>query len=221
MLVAEPVPFACHRLGGAFAVAALHALVLAVLIAFGADRSPATGPRAVEVRLIAAPSPQRAEPTLPTLVPVLRPPPLLPLPPLPEIAIDVPVATITLPAAPAAGSPSPAATSAPGVASAREAPGAHTAADPVHIQHIEYAHFEPPVYPPLSRRLGEQGLVVVRVQIDERGLPVAVAVSVSSGFARLDEAAVRAVRAARFRPYIEGNRARAAYALVPIRFDLT
>jgi len=220
MLVTDPVHFAPHRLGGAVAVAALHAIVLSVLLFVGTARAPATGPRTVEVRLIAAPSQRQAEPSLPALVPALRPPPVLSMPPLPEIAIDVP-ATITLPAAAPAGSAAPTLASAPGVAGAREAPGAHTATDPVHIQHIEYAHFEPPVYPPLSRRLGEQGLVVVRVQIDERGLPVAVAVSVSSGFARLDEAAVRAVRAARFRPYVEGNRARAAYALVPIRFDLT
>ena len=42
----------------------------------------------------------------------------------------------------------------------------------------------------------------------------------SSGFARLDEAALAALRDARFRPYAENGIAQRVWALVPIHFDL-
>jgi protein TonB len=138
---------------------------------------------------------------------------------LPEIAIErLPLTINTQPSA-AVRKETPDAES--GAVAARADKASEAAAELVQLRDIEFERFEPPPYPPLSRRLGEQGVVVVRVQVDEQGSPVAVAVHVSSGFARLDEAALRAVRAARFRPYMQGTRARAAYALVPIRFVLS
>ncbi len=83
-------------------------------------------------------------------------------------------------------------------------------------------YLEPPLleYPRASRRAGESGRVLVRVYIDEAGLPRSVTLSQSSGYARLDEAALAAVRGARFRPYTENGRALAGYALIPLIFDL-
>lgn len=206
------------RLTGAAVVTGLHGAVLSIALAISSERAPAPAPRAVEVRLIDAPSRREAEPAVPTIVPALQPPAPLNLPPLPDVAIDVrPAPAIAHSKAASAGSAPP----ATGDAGPPVAQRADAATEPAYVQHVEYAQFEPPVYPPLSRRLGEQGLVVVRVHIDETGRPVEVAVSISSGFPRLDEAAVRAVRAARFRPRVDGNRARPAYALVPIRFDLS
>jgi protein TonB len=50
----------------------------------------------------------------------------------------------------------------------------------------------PPIEVPLaSRRLGEQGLVQLRVLVGVDGLPRQVSVQRSSGFARLDEQAPR------------------------------
>ena len=42
----------------------------------------------------------------------------------------------------------------------------------------------------------------------------------SSGFARLDEAAIAAVLKARFRPYSDNGQPLAGWALVPLSFDL-
>ena len=61
---------------------------------------------------------------------------------------------------------------------------------------------------------------VLRVFIDEAGLPRQVLVNQSSGFARLDEAATTAVQKARFKPYSDNGQALAAWALVPLSFDL-
>ena len=49
-----------------------------------------------------------------------------------------------------------------------------------------------PVYPPASRRLDEHGAVRLRVLVDERGRPREVQIAKSSGFERLDQAAVTA-----------------------------
>lgn len=75
-------------------------------------------------------------------------------------------------------------------------------------------------YPFQSRRLREQGVVLLRVVVDERGLPVQVDVERSSGFPRLDEAGREAVMRSRFRPYTEDGVARSAIVVVPIRFAL-
>lgn len=206
------------RAWGAALVAGLHGAGLWVAWAVGPKPTVSPSPRAVQVRLMHDPG--RREPALtPRVVaPALRAPASIALPPLPEISIESPqVRTIALPTdAPVDRAPQPTDRADMGTAE-----DVGTNAQPEYLQHVEYVQFEPPLYPSLSRRLGEQGLVVVRVHIDELGRPVEVTVSVSSGFLRLDEAAVRAVRAARFRPRYEGHRARPAFALVPIRFTLS
>ncbi len=84
----------------------------------------------------------------------------------------------------------------------------------------DVAYLEPPrpQYPAESRRSGEEGLVILRVLIDESGRVVSIEVQRSSGFARLDAAARRAVESAQFRPYVENGVPRSALAVVPIEF---
>jgi protein TonB len=77
-----------------------------------------------------------------------------------------------------------------------------------------------PHYPPDSRRIREQGLVILRVLIDDRGHAKAVEVYRSSGHPRLDEAARRAVERAVFKPYMDGGVARESAAIVPVEFSL-
>ena len=77
-----------------------------------------------------------------------------------------------------------------------------------------------PHYPPESRRIREQGLVMLRVLIDESGHAKAVEIYKSSGHPRLDEAARAAVARAIFKPYVDGGIARAAAAIVPVEFSL-
>ena len=61
-------------------------------------------------------------------------------------------------------------------------------------QDLKTANRVDPTYPPASRRAGEQGTVRLKVLVDTNGRPSNVAVAQSSGFPRLDEAAVEAVR---------------------------
>ena len=77
-----------------------------------------------------------------------------------------------------------------------------------------------PIYPARSRRAGEQGTAMVRVLIDSTGRPTQVSIDKSSGFPALDESAVSAVRAARFKPYSEGGLPRAVWVVAPINFKL-
>jgi protein TonB len=77
-----------------------------------------------------------------------------------------------------------------------------------------------PRYPPESRRIREQGLVILRVLIDEGGHAKVIEVYRSSGHPRLDEAARSAVARAVFRPYMDGGVARESAAIVPVEFSL-
>jgi protein TonB len=78
-----------------------------------------------------------------------------------------------------------------------------------------------PAYPPRSKRLGETGTVLLRVVVDENGRPESVDVATSSGFARLDRAALDAVRRWKFVPAKQGGRAVKAAVLVPLEFQLS
>ena len=57
-----------------------------------------------------------------------------------------------------------------------------------------------PSYPPLSHRLGEEGKLMLRVELDESGHISVAQVINSSGFKRLDEAALAAVKTWRCNP---------------------
>lgn len=84
----------------------------------------------------------------------------------------------------------------------------------------DYLDNQPPVYPALSRRLGEQGQVMLRVLVRANGTPAEVAINYSSGSSRLDRAALDAVRRWRFIPARRGGTPVAAPVLVPISFTL-
>jgi protein TonB len=122
--------------------------------------------------------------------------------------------------------PEPVAATAPsGHADEHQAPKAP--AQPVDpnrprlIGHIDYLGRRPvPVYPRLSERRGEQGRVVIRVVISPKGDVTKATVRSSSGFERLDDAALDAARSARFKPYTENGVAYAAMADIPFDFVL-
>jgi protein TonB len=77
-----------------------------------------------------------------------------------------------------------------------------------------------PVYPESARRRGEQGRVLLRVDVSAEGMPLDVSVAGTSGHPILDSAALSAVRQWRFVPGTQAGRAVAAVAEVPIRFHL-
>jgi periplasmic protein TonB len=77
-----------------------------------------------------------------------------------------------------------------------------------------------PAYPPTSRRLGEEGTVRLRVLVDENGRPRDVNVVNSSGFERLDRAAIDAVKRWRFVAATDGSKSITAWTQVAITFQL-
>jgi len=80
--------------------------------------------------------------------------------------------------------------------------------------------FEAP-YPPASQRLGETGTVLVRVVIGPDGRVLSASVARSSGFARLDDAAIkRALAKWRFVPALDDGVAIEATRDVPVTFRL-
>jgi protein TonB len=78
----------------------------------------------------------------------------------------------------------------------------------------------PPAYPALSRRFDEEGTVVLQVELDETGGVASARVHKSSGFARLDEAALAAVKTWRCTPAHRNGSPVKATALQPFRFVL-
>ena len=100
---------------------------------------------------------------------------------------------------------------------------AATSGDSTELRSMsEVAYLEPPAphYPTESKRAREEGLVILRVLIDESGRASSVLVYRSSGHPRLDEAACNAVQRAVFKPYVDRGIARAAIAMVPVEFSL-
>ena len=62
------------------------------------------------------------------------------------------------------------------------------------------AHSPKPHYPLASRRLGEKGLVVVKLCVNEQGIVEETGLSKSSGFQNLDQSALKALSQWRFNP---------------------
>ena len=84
-----------------------------------------------------------------------------------------------------------------------------------------YLNNPTPSYPALSRRNGETGRVMLRVQVGADGLPKNITIAESSLFPRLDEAALAAVKRWRFVPAKQGDQAITEWVLVPLNFKLT
>lgn len=77
-----------------------------------------------------------------------------------------------------------------------------------------------PSYPLISRRMKEEGRVLLRVQVSANGQAADVEVHTSSGSMRLDQSALETVRRWKFVPARQGSEAVAASVLVPIVFSL-
>jgi protein TonB len=69
-------------------------------------------------------------------------------------------------------------------------------------------------------RLGEEGRVVLNVDVTADGLVEQVSVYTSSGHPRLDEAAMKTVRQWKFVPFRRGDQAMAKTWRVPVNFNL-
>lgn len=84
----------------------------------------------------------------------------------------------------------------------------------------DYLKNPAPSYPPLSRRMREEGKVILRVLVSPSGTAESVEIKTSSGVTRLDESAMRTVREWKFIPAKRGDTAVQSWVLVPINFKL-
>ncbi|MCH2091728.1 MAG: energy transducer TonB [Pseudoxanthomonas sp.] len=126
----------------------------------------------------------------------------------PQLVEEKPMPT-PVPEAAAPNPPEPTAPAAPGVTLA---PGDV----PVPIPGQTPA----PEYPPAAMRSGDQGTVLVRVEVGADGVPTSVEVAQRSGSRDLDRAAVNAVRQWRFQPAQRDGQAVAGAVTVPIDFKM-
>lgn len=84
----------------------------------------------------------------------------------------------------------------------------------------DYLNNPKPPYPPLSKRMGEQGKVVVRTLIGTDGQAQEVQLAQSSGFERLDQAALNAARRWRYVPGKRDGVPQAMWFNIPFNFQL-
>lgn len=143
----------------------------------------------------------------------------VPVPVVPHITpvVEIPaeVHQITTQATPPAPQP------APLLAKLETSPAPVVAAQPKQISAVEYVRAPQADYPPMSRRMGEEGKVTLRVLVNEKGQAEKVDVQKSSGSNRLDEAAKVAILRAIFKPYLEDGKALTVIATATISFSLS
>lgn len=85
---------------------------------------------------------------------------------------------------------------------------------------LEYITQPKAIYPQESRRAGEEGQVLIRVLVGTTGEVEAVGVHKSSGFMRLDDAALAAVAKAKYKPRVRDGVAVRSYQVAPVSFIL-
>ncbi len=148
---------------------------------------------------------KRSEPALPPApqpVAIADPTPA-PNAPTGVVAPQLPAPPITAPVAAAPVAPPPA---------------------PVRVElpssDADYLQNPKPAYPAISKRLGEQGKVVVRVLIGADGAAQKAEIRQSSGYERLDQAALATVQRWRYTPGKRNGVAEAMWFNIPINFVL-
>lgn len=197
------LPSLSRRSGAMLLVLAVH-LLFAALLFTGRELHVARAADPVEVSFVPeARAPEPAwQPPAPPLTTTVETQLLVPTP---EVAVAA-AAPVMLSAAQSAPISSD---SAPTVSSG-----------PIEVSDVEYVKEPTTRYPAASKRLREQGTVLLRVVVDATGRASQVNIYRSSGFPRLDAAACEAVRHALFKPYVYEGQAQAALVFVPIEFSL-
>jgi periplasmic protein TonB len=171
-------------------------------------------PVEVLAQIIEPPKPV-VPPPPPPVVPKESPPPLKqavakPTPPVPQTQAPPPILAVET-ATPAPNAPAPVQIAPPApilppsvpvaaVATPAPAPMPAPAKVVLPSSDAEYLHNPKPPYPRMSTTMGEQGNVMVRVFVGADGFPKDVELQKSSGFERLDQAALTAVKQWRFVP---------------------
>lgn len=227
--------YALRQLGPLGLVILLHAAFFYALQSGLNQQAKQAEPREIIATLIAAqPAPPAQAPTPQAPPPQPQPPKPQPVPKPPKPVVAPKPAPQPAPKAittPAEPSPAPApaepataaapANAAPATAPAGPAAPSSAPAQPRTVTSgVEYLQPPRPEYPALSRRMGEEGTVMLRILISERGRAERADIHKSSGVPRLDEAARQAALRAVFKPYTENGRPVPVYAILPISFQL-
>jgi len=183
----------------------LHALLLTGLFMFQRVSDPVRVD-VLSVRMLQASPPVDAP---------VKPVPVKPQPvpkPLPAPALPTPEPKSLPPVQPPQPTPKPV-----------EQPQEPALAAPVVPPRFDAAYLNNPApsYPALSRRNGEAGKVLLRVHVSSDGKPQQIDLQRSSGYSRLDDAAIAAVRQWRFIPAKRGDENLTEWVLVPLVFKLT
>lgn len=162
------------------------------------------------------PKPQRPTSAPPKPTPAPTPKPPAPRPAEPSAA-----------AQPSESRPTPATASAPAIdpsakTQAATSPQPAPASEAVVPPHADASHLGNPAprYPALSRKLGEEGEVQLKLLVKSDGSVGEVQVRRSSGYERLDQAALRAAWHWRFVPARQGNTPIDYWYLQSVRFAL-
>ena len=192
-------------------VIALHAGVFLLILA-----AKTVAPQIMEMPLIVdllQPPETQKEPEAKPL-PVVRPQPVrqkpVPVPKAPVPVIETTTSTAPAPATAIAAPPeNKAANAAPAEESFSQA-----------RFDANYLRNPAPPYPALSKRMGEEGKVVLRVSVNPQGTADSVDIKTSSGSPRLDESAQKTVRNWKFIPAKRGDTPVQNWVLVPIIFKL-
>lgn len=193
------------------AVVGLHVVVAVMLLSMSTMPTPPQLTTLI-VRVIQAESPKRDEARRDAIVPPtsaarLPVPSAVPLPQPQILAVK-------------AGEPSPAVA----MPVLRESPIANPAATQEAVSQprfdADYLDNPAPVYPVISRRMREEGKVLLRVFVEPNGRPSQIQVSASSDSPRLDKTAQEAVWHWKFVPAQRGSEAVGAWVLIPIVFNL-
>jgi protein TonB len=194
-----------------------HGAVFAALMMVATERAAFAPPSVLAVKWVGEDRPATATPE-----PPVKP---RPLPMKPRVQ---PVPRSELAPAPTAAEapavePAPAAEPAMPVLTSVASSGS-TRAEPMPVVaprfDADYLSNPAPAYPSASRAMGEQGKVFLRVLVSQHGEADQVRLHNSSGFERLDLAALEAVRRWKFVPARQGSEAVAAWVIVPIAFTL-
>jgi len=212
-------------------VVLLHVGVIAALLQFDAPRAALHAAVPIVVRLVTPQVRERRVEVLPKPLPavphrVQRPKPAA-SPPL-TIAVTEAPSSFVAPAPVEVPTPEPQAApiaavstvAMPAIAAAAAAPAPAPARVTPPAFNADYLNNPAPAYPALSRRLQEEGKVVLRVFVNEEGTPAEVQLKSSSGFARLDSVALETVKHWKFLPARRGADPVPAWVLVPISFSL-
>jgi periplasmic protein TonB len=188
-------------------------------------------PAEILVEIMAPPAPSAP----PTPQPVARPQPKVqpkaptPVKATPTPAIQPTPAPLAIAPSETAAEPSPAAPTAVAAAPTSATAGSTLNAPPAPpappkitqpSTDADYLNNARPQYPPLSKRLNEQGKVVVRALIGTDGTASQASIKTSSGFDRLDQAALATVLKWRYVPGKRGGVPEAMWFDVPVNWVL-